>query len=54
MVAVEGDIKKEGLAISPADRARLIDDLDVIINIAASIDFNEQLTDALQINYFGC
>lgn len=32
----------------------LINELDVIINIAASVDFNEQLTDALQINYFGC
>jgi len=51
---IEGDIKKDLLAIRPADRDMLMRDLNVIINIAASIDFNEQITDALQINYFGC
>jgi len=28
--------------------------LDVIINCAASVDFNEQITDAININYSGC
>ena len=32
----------------------LIKELNVIINIAASVDFNERICDALQINYFGC
>jgi len=32
----------------------LVNELDVIINCAASVDFNERLCDALQINYFGC
>lgn len=50
---IEGDICKEMLSIKPADREHLINELDVIINIAASIDFNEQITSALQINYFG-
>ena len=54
IVPIEGDITKDLLAIKPADRDMLISELDVIINIAASVDFNEQLTDALQINYFGC
>jgi thioester reductase-like protein len=54
IIPIEGDIVKEGLAMRPEDRERLINDLDVIINCAASVDFNERLCDALQINYFGC
>lgn len=33
---------------------RLKVELNMIINIAASVDFNERLSDALNINYFGC
>jgi hypothetical protein len=33
--------------MKPEDRARLVEDLDVIINCAASVDFNERLCDAL-------
>ena len=54
IIPIEGDICKEGLALKPEDRALLINDLDIIINVAASIDFNERLCDALQINYYGC
>jgi len=54
IVPIEGDIVKEGLAIKPEDRERLTNELDVIINCAASVDFNERLCDAFQINYFGC
>ena len=42
------------MGIKPEDRAILINELNVIINIAASIDFNEQIGSALKINYFGC
>jgi thioester reductase-like protein len=41
IVAVEGDINKDGLALKPEDREMLINDLDIIINSAASVDFNE-------------
>jgi len=41
IVPIEGDIKKDLLAIKPEDREMLIRELNVIINIAASIDFNE-------------
>lgn len=54
IIPIEGDITKDGLAMKPEDRARLTEELDVIINCAASVDFNERLCDALQINYFGC
>ena len=51
---IEGDITKDLLAIKPEDRIKLVNELNVIINIAASVDFNERICDALQINYFGC
>lgn len=51
---IQGDICKDSLALSDADRQLLIKDLDVIINCAASVDFNEQITDAININYLGC
>lgn len=34
-------------------RKELIDNLDIIINSAATVNFYEHLRDALQINYFG-
>ena len=54
IVPIEGDICKDLLAIKPEDRQVLSQELNVIINIAASVDFNERICDALQINYFGC
>lgn len=54
IVPIEGDIVKDKLAIKPEDRERLVNELDIIINCAASVDFNERLCDAFQINYFGC
>lgn len=54
IVPIEGDIVKDKLAIKSEDRERLVNELDVIINCAASVDFNERLCDAFQINYFGC
>ena len=54
IVPIEGDICKDLLAIKHDDREMLIKELNVIINIAASVDFNERICDALQINYFGC
>lgn len=42
-----GDICKERLAMSEEDRALLVRELDVVINMAASVDFVERLCDAL-------
>ncbi len=50
---IEGDIIKGGLSIKPEEREILVNELDVIINCAASVDFSERLCDAFQINYFG-
>lgn len=54
IVPIEADINKESLALKPEDRERLTRELDVIINCAASVDFNEQMTDAINVNYNGC
>jgi hypothetical protein len=32
----------------------LIEEVDIIINIAASTNFDDPLLEALNINYFGC
>jgi alcohol-forming fatty acyl-CoA reductase len=53
VVAIEGDICKDGLAMKSDIRRQLIEQLDVIINVAASVDFNEPVADAIQINYLG-
>jgi thioester reductase-like protein len=39
VIAIQGDLVMEELGMSREDRAMLIDDLDLIINSAASIDF---------------
>ena len=51
---IQGDICKDNLQLSDADRQMLINELDIIINCAASVDFNEQITDAIVVNYIGC
>jgi alcohol-forming fatty acyl-CoA reductase len=38
---IQGDINKDLLALRAEDRDLLIRELDVIINCAASVDFNE-------------
>jgi nucleoside-diphosphate-sugar epimerase len=40
--------------MAESDKNMLIKELDIIINCAASVDFNEQITDAININYMGC
>jgi len=54
IVPIEGDINKDGLAMKPDVRSTLERELDVLISCAASVDFNESLPDAININYLGC
>ena len=44
----------QGLGISVDDRSKIINEVDLIINCAASVNFDDPLLDAIQINYFGC
>ena len=51
---IQGDICKDNLQLSDIDKQMLIHDIDIIINCAASVDFNEAIQDAININYLGC
>jgi fatty acyl-CoA reductase len=44
----------EKLGIPAGERALIINEVNVIINSAASVNFDDPLQEALQINYFGC
>lgn len=48
------DLIEDGLGMSPEDREIVTSETDVVINCAASVNFDDPLLDALQINYFGC
>lgn len=51
---ITGDLIQENLGMSESDRKFVVDNCDVIINSAASVNFDDPLQDALKINYFGC
>ena len=53
MVAIEGDLTIEGLGLSDQDRQLIVDNADIFINSAASVNFNDPLKEALTINYLG-
>ena len=53
MIPIKGDLVLEGLGMDPEVRQVLIQDLEVIINSAASINFDDPIREALKINYFG-
>lgn len=42
-----------GLGVSPEHHEILMTEVDIIINCAASINFDDPLLEALNINYFG-
>jgi nucleoside-diphosphate-sugar epimerase len=42
------------LGLSEADRALITENCHILINCAASVNFDDPLQDALRINYFGC
>ena len=50
---IAGDLIIDKLGISPSDRAILRQEVNVIINSAASVNFDDPLLDAIQINYMG-
>ncbi len=51
---IAGDLVMKGLGISPEDRLKITSEVDIIINCAASVNFDDPLLDAIQINYYGC
>lgn len=53
IVLVNGDLTLPNLGISSEERQCIIDNVNVIINCAASVKFDDELKVALGINYFG-
>ena len=43
----------EELGLSQKDKNTIIEEVDVILNSAASVNFDDPLKQALLINYFG-
>lgn len=54
IVPVAGDLIIDKLGLSTADRAMVTAECEIVINVAASVNFDDPLLDALEINYFGC
>ena len=54
MIPVNGDLIIDKLGMSDADRAMVTAECEVVINVAASVNFDDPILDALEINYFGC
>ena len=54
VIPVAGDLIIDKLGLSIADRQMVTSETQIVINCAASVNFDDPLLDALQINYFGC
>lgn len=53
LIPIEGDVGVEDLGISSDDRATLVNNVNVVIHSAASLDFNETLRSTVTINLLG-
>ena len=54
LVPIAGDLIIDQLGMSEQDRAMVTSECQIVINVAASVNFDDPLLDALEINYFGC
>lgn len=53
MQIVAGDVGEENLGLSPADRKKLTDNVEIIFHSAATLDFAETLKSTVKINLLG-
>ena len=53
IVPVVGDLIADKLGLSIEDRSMIMNECEVVINSAASVNFNDPLKDTLDINYGG-
>lgn len=51
---ISGDLLVENLGLSSSDHSLIINTVDIVINVAASVDFNAPLLDNININILGC
>lgn len=54
IMPIAGDLTQKGLGLSADHLQILMTEVNVIINCAASVNFDDPLLEALNINYFGC
>jgi fatty acyl-CoA reductase len=54
VIPITGDLTLSGLGISEEEKFLLVNEVDIVINCAASVNFDDPLLEALNINYFGC
>lgn len=50
---ISGDLLKDSLALSKEDEEFVIQNVEIIINSAASVDFNARIDEAININTLG-
>lgn len=53
LIAVNGDVGEPNLGLTATDRQTLIENVNVVIHSAATLDFNESLRFAVDINLLG-
>lgn len=53
VISIEGDLTRDGLAISPQDRARLQETVTTVLHLAANTSFSQSLDDARSVNRDG-
>lgn len=53
IVPVSGDVGQENLGLSPQDRELLINNVNVVVHSAATLDFQESLRPTVKINLLG-
>ena len=50
---IQSDLLVQDLGLSSEDHELIVNNVEVIINSAASVNFDDPLMEALNINYFG-
>ncbi len=53
LVAIDGDLTKDGLGLDPQELARLSSEVQIVINSAATVVFDEQIDEAINLNTLG-
>ncbi|CAB3257546.1 unnamed protein product [Arctia plantaginis] len=53
LTPISGDVGEENLGLSPQDRQMLVDNVNVVIHSAATLDFQENLRPTIKINLLG-
>jgi fatty acyl-CoA reductase len=53
IIAVEGDCAQPGLGLSPDNRQRIVEHVNIVFHVAATVRFNETLSVAVMTNVIG-